>query len=140
MSILLFLVFLSKILQMNYETVRRRLRMLTETKICRSVTKLMLQPVLCLMVVSHLCLISQYCTYYLTVNDPSLSHAGASGLTLPNDSDQDWEMDVSPPNNRSTSSGFNVSNPLIIGSQPFGQSFGQTSQRQEAFTHPRRVL
>jgi len=36
-------------------------------------------------------------------------------------------MDVSPPNNRSTSSG--------IGSQPFGQSFGQTSQGAGSF-HP----
>ena len=44
-------------------------------------------------------------------------------------------MDVSPPDNRSTSSGFNISNPLIIGLQPFGQSFGQTLQRAGSF-HP----
>ena len=125
MSTLSFLVFLSKILQIHYGTVRRRLRTLKE--ICRSVNKLMLQPVLSLMVVSHLCLIYQYCTYRLTVNDPSSSHAGASELTLPNDSDQDCQMDVSPPNSRSTSSG--------IGSQPFGQSFGQTSQGAGSF-HP----
>ena len=137
MSILLFLVFLSKILKMNYGMVRRRLRMLTETKICRSVTKLMLQPVLCLMVVSHLCLVSQYCTYYLTVNDPSLSHPGASGLTLPNDSDQDWEMDVSPPNNRSASM-------LVIHSSsdrsPLDSHLVKHLRGQEAFTHPCRVL
>jgi len=96
--------------------------MLKETKIFCSVNKLMLQPVLCLVVVSHLCLISQYCTYRLTVNDPS-----SSQLTLPNDSDQDCQMDVSPPNNRSTSSG--------IGSQSFGQSSGQTSQGAGSF-HP----
>ena len=48
MSILSLLVLLSKILQIHYGTVRRRLRMLTETKICHSVNKLMLQPVLCL--------------------------------------------------------------------------------------------
>ena len=124
MSTLSFLVFLSKILQIHYGTVRRRLRMLKETKICRSVNKLMLQPVLCLMVVSHLCLISQYCTYRLTVNDPSSSHAGASEPTLPNDSDQDCQMDVSPPNNRSTSSSIG-----------FGQSSGQTSQGAGSF-HP----
>ena len=124
MSTLSFLVFLSKILQIHYGTVRRRLRMLKETKICRSVNKLMLQPVLCLMVVSHLCLISQYCTYRLTVNDPSSSHAGASEHTLPNDSDQDCQMDVSPPNNRSTSSSIG-----------FGQSSGQTSQGAGSF-HP----
>ena len=124
MSTLSFLVFLLKILQIHYGTVRRRLRMLKETKICRSVNKLMLQPVLCLMVVSHLCLISQYCTYRLTVNDPSSSHAGASEPTLPNDSDQDCQMDVSPPNNRSTSSSIG-----------FGQSSGQTSQGAGSF-HP----
>ena len=115
--------------------MRRRLKTLKKTKICRSVNKLVLQPVLYLMVVSLLCLISQYCIYRLTVNDTSLSHAGASGLALPNDSDQDCQMDVSPPNNRSTSSGFDISNPPVIGSQPFGQSFGQTSQRAEGF-HP----
>ena len=126
MSTLSFLVFLSKILQIHYGMVRRRLRTLKE--ICCSVNKLMLQLVLCLMVVSHLCLISQYCTYHLTVNDPSSSHAGASELTLSkNDSDQDCQMDVSPPNDRSTSSG--------IGLQPFGQSFIQTSQGAESF-HP----
>ena len=124
MSTLSFLVFLSKILQIHYGTVRRRLRMLKETKICRSVNKFMLQPVLCLMVVSHLCLISQYCTYRLTVNDPSSSHAGASEPTLPNDSDQDCQMDVSPPNNRSTSSGIG-----------FGLSSGQASQGAGSF-HP----
>jgi len=128
-------------------------------------------------------LISQYCTYRLTVNNPSSFHAEASGnqaqvgsLTLPDDSDQDCQMDVSPPSNRSTSSGFNVSNPPVVnnpvllgdapsapptstvffalsgnsssnvlaaplmtesrseGSQPFGQSFGQTSQ--SSFTAP----
>ena len=124
MSTLSFLVFLSKILQIHYRTVRRRLRMLKE--ICHLVNKLMLQLVLCLMMVSHLCLISQYCTYRLTVNDPSSSHTRASELTLPkNDSDQDCQIDVSPPNDRSTSSG--------IGLQPFGQSFVQTSQGAGTF-------
>jgi len=125
-------------------------------------------------------LISQYCTYRLTVNNPSSFHAEASGnqaqvgsLTLPDDSDQDCQMDVSPPSNRSISSGFNASNPSVVnnpvllgdassapptstaffgnpssnvlaaplmtesrseGSQPFGQSFGQTSQT--SFTAP----
>ena len=124
MSTLLFLVFLSKILQIHYGTVRRRLRMLK--KICLLVNKLMLQPVLCLMVITHLCLISQYCTYHLTVNHPSLSHAGASELTLSkNDSNQDFQMDVSPPNDRSTSSGIRL--------QPFGQSFVQISQGAGSF-------
>jgi len=124
------LPFLSKILQIHSGTVIRRLRTL---KICRSVNKLMLQPVLYLMVVSHLCLISQYCIYRLTVNNPSSSHVGASELALSNDSDQDYQMDVSPPDNRSTSNGFNVSNTPVAGSQPFGQSFGQTPQRAEGF-------
>ena len=58
------------------------------------------------------------------MNDPSSSHAGASEPTLPNDSDQDCQMDVSPPNNRSTSSSIG-----------FGQSSGQTSQGAGSF-HP----
>ena len=128
MSILPFLVFLSKILQIHYGTVRR-LRTLKEIKICRSVNKLMLQPVLCLMVVGHLRLISQYCTYRLTVNNPSSFHAGASenqtqveSLTLPNDDDEDCQMDVSPPNNRSIPTGFNVSNPPVINNPVFGDA------------------
>jgi len=114
------------------------------------------------------------------VNNPSSFHAEASGnqtqvgsLTSPDDSDQDCQMDVSPPSNRSISSGFNASNPSVVnnpvllgdassapptstaffgnpssnvlaaplmtesrseGSQPFGQSFGQTSQT--SFTAP----
>ena len=124
------LLFLSKTLQIHSGMVIRRLRTL---KICCSVNKLMLQLVLYLMVVSHLCLISQYCIYCLTVNNPSPSHARASKLTLSNDSDQDYQMDVSPLDNRFTSNGFNICNTPIVRSQPFGQSFGQMPQRAKGF-------
>ena len=124
------LPFLSKILQIYSGTVIRRLRTL---KTYCLVNKLILQLVLYLMVVSYLCLISQYCIYHLTVNNLSLFYARASELALSNDSDQDYQMDVSSLDNRSTSNSFNVCDTSVTGLQPFGQSFGQTPQRAKGF-------
>ena len=92
------------------------------------------------MMVSYLCLISQYCIYHLTVNNPSLSHVRASELTLSNDSDQDYQIDMSSLDNISTSNSFNICNTPIARLQSFGQLFGQTSQRTKGFQPSMLVL